>query len=133
MPIFSLIVKNLQKYFQLEITILDDQNIKRRYKASNFNKATRIDHSCCIIPLTLKEDWNHVKFDLNDFTQKVFKTRFIECVEVKIHGNCRIRRLFFSANDYKLETLDLEYALSLPTQKKNEEETMKKKSFKPAR
>lgn len=118
MPFFSIIVKNLNKYFQFEITILDDQNLKRRFKACTYNKVTRIDHSFCIMPLTLKEGWNHVKFDLNNFTQRAFKTSFIECLEVKINGNCRLRRAFFSVNDYAIETLDMEYVLCMPTRKR---------------
>jgi hypothetical protein len=111
MPFISIIVKNLNKYFQFEITILDDKNIKRRFKASNFNKQTRVGHLCCTIPLTLTEGWNHIKFNLDEFTQRAFNTRFVECIEVKLHGNCRLRRIFFSANDYIIDSMDFEYSL----------------------
>ena len=117
MPYLTLIIKNLKKFFQFEITALDDQKIKRRFKASNFSKFTVISHLCCNIPLTLQDDWNHIKFNLNDFMQRAFNTRYVECVEVKIHGNCRLRRIFFSAQDYSLESLDYEYAISLPAAK----------------
>ncbi|XP_044950146.1 cilia- and flagella-associated protein 20 isoform X3 [Hordeum vulgare subsp. vulgare] len=36
LPFLALIVKNLKKYFTFEVHILDDKNVRRRFRASNF-------------------------------------------------------------------------------------------------
>ncbi|EOY22246.1 Uncharacterized protein TCM_014470 isoform 2, partial [Theobroma cacao] len=36
LPFLVMIVKNLKKYFTFEIQILDDKNVRRRFRASNF-------------------------------------------------------------------------------------------------
>ena len=36
LPVLVMIVKNLKKYFTFEIQVLDDKNVRRRFRASNF-------------------------------------------------------------------------------------------------
>lgn len=36
LPFLVIIVKNLKKYFTFEIQVLDDKNVRRRFRASNF-------------------------------------------------------------------------------------------------
>ncbi|XP_073117167.1 uncharacterized protein [Elaeis guineensis] len=36
LPFLVMIVKNLKKYFTFEIQVLDDKNVRRRFRASNF-------------------------------------------------------------------------------------------------
>jgi len=36
LPFLVMIIKNLKKYFSFEVTILDDRNIRRRFRASNY-------------------------------------------------------------------------------------------------
>lgn len=36
LPFFVMVVKDLKKYFTFEIQILDDKNVRRRFRASNF-------------------------------------------------------------------------------------------------
>lgn len=36
LPFLVVIVKNLKKYFTFEIQVLDDKNVRRRFRASNF-------------------------------------------------------------------------------------------------
>lgn len=36
LPFLVIIVKNLNKYFTFEIQVLDDKNVRRRFRASNF-------------------------------------------------------------------------------------------------
>lgn len=46
LPFFVMVVKNLKKYFTFEIQILDDKNVRRRFRASNFQvcKFSRLLH-----------------------------------------------------------------------------------------
>lgn len=36
LPFLVMIIKNMQKYFTFEVTILDDKGVRRRFRASNF-------------------------------------------------------------------------------------------------
>jgi hypothetical protein len=36
LPFLVMIIKNLKKYFSFEVTIIDDRNIRRRFRASNY-------------------------------------------------------------------------------------------------
>lgn len=36
LPFLVMIVKNLKQYFTFEIQVLDDKNVRRRFRASNF-------------------------------------------------------------------------------------------------
>jgi len=36
LPFLVMIIKNLKKYFSFEVTIIDDRNVRRRFRASNY-------------------------------------------------------------------------------------------------
>ena len=36
LPFLVMIIKNLKKYFTFEVTVLDDKNVRRRFRASNY-------------------------------------------------------------------------------------------------
>ena len=36
LPFLVMIVKNMKKYFSFEVQILDDKNVRRRFRASNY-------------------------------------------------------------------------------------------------
>lgn len=36
LPFLVMIIKNLKKYFTFEVTVLDDKNVHRRFRASNY-------------------------------------------------------------------------------------------------
>lgn len=42
LPFFVMVVKNMNKYFSFEVQIIDDKKIKRRFRASNYQSATRV-------------------------------------------------------------------------------------------
>lgn len=45
LPFLVMIVKNLKKYFTFEIQVLDDKNVRRRFRASNF-QVCKFAHVC---------------------------------------------------------------------------------------
>jgi len=53
LPFLVMIVKNLKKYFTFEIQVLDDKNVRRRFRASNFQvcKSAHVCVSCRIANL----------------------------------------------------------------------------------
>lgn len=47
LPFLVVIVKNLKKYFTFEIQVLDDKNVRRRFRASNF-QVCKFAHVCAV-------------------------------------------------------------------------------------
>ncbi|KAA3456917.1 cilia and flagella-associated protein 20 [Gossypium australe] len=45
LPFLVMIVKNLKKYFSFEIQVLDDKNVRRRFRASNFQVCKSVNFS----------------------------------------------------------------------------------------
>jgi hypothetical protein len=117
LPFLVMIIKNLKKYFTFEVTVLDDKQVRRRFRASNYQSATRVKPFICTMPMRLDEGWNQIQFNLSDFTRRAYGTNYIETLRVQIHANCRIRRIYFSDRLYSEEELPPEFKLFLPVQK----------------
>jgi hypothetical protein len=119
LPFLVMIIKNLRKYFTFEVTVLDDKNVRRRFRASNYQSTTRVKPFICTMPMRLDEGWNQIQFNLSDFTRRAYGTNYIETLRVQIHANCRIRRIYFSDRLYSEDELPPEFKLFLPVQKDN--------------
>jgi hypothetical protein len=117
LPFLVMIIKNLKKYFTFEVQVLDDKNVRRRFRASNYQSTTRVKPFICTMPMRLDEGWNQIQFNLSDFTRRAYGTNYIETLRVQIHANCRIRRIYFSDRLYSEEELPPEFKLFLPVQK----------------
>ncbi|CAA6661959.1 unnamed protein product [Spirodela intermedia] len=118
LPFLVIIVKNLKKYFTFEIQVLDDKNVRRRFRASNFQALTRVKPFICTMPLRLEEGWNNIPLNLADLTRRAYGTNYVETLRVQVHANCRLRRVYFSDRLYSEEELPPEFKLYLPMQQK---------------
>merc|ERR1711879_729982 len=87
LPYLVMIIKNMKKYFTFEVQVLDDRNIRRRFRASNYQSATRVKPFICTMPMRLDEGWNQIKFNLSDFNRRAYGTNYIESLRVQIHAN----------------------------------------------
>ncbi|XP_015223783.1 cilia- and flagella-associated protein 20-like isoform X2 [Lepisosteus oculatus] len=94
LPFLVMIIKNLKKYFTFEVQVLDDKNVRRRFRASNYQSTTRVKPFICTMPMRLDDGWN------------------------QIHANCRTRRVYFSDRLYSEDELPAEFKLYLPVQSK---------------
>mmetsp|Transcript_1577 Transcript_1577/g.2252 ORF Transcript_1577/g.2252 Transcript_1577/m.2252 type:complete len:240 (-) Transcript_1577:70-789(-) len=121
LPFLVMILKNLKKYFTFEVQVLDDKNVRRRFRASNYQSTTRVKPFICTMPMRLDEGWNQIQFNLSDFTRRAYGTNYIETLRVQIHANCRIRRIYFSDRLYSEEELPPEFKLFLPIVKRDTE------------
>ena len=45
----------LKKYFTFEVEVLDDKNVRRRFRASNYQSTTRVKPFICTMPMRLDE------------------------------------------------------------------------------
>ncbi|CAK9084103.1 unnamed protein product [Durusdinium trenchii] len=139
LPFLVMIIKNLKKYFTFEVTVLDDKEVRRRFRASNYQSTTRVKPFICTMPMRLDEGWNAavrtrrmesvprlesrvvwtwIQFNLSDFTRRAYGTNYIETLRVQLHANCRIRRIYFSDRLYSEEELPPEFKLFLPVAQK---------------
>jgi len=120
LPFLVMIIKNLKKYFTFEVQVLDDKNVRRRFRASNYQSTTRVKPFICTMPMRLDDGWNQIQFNLSDFTRRAYGTNYIETLRVQIHANCRIRRVYFSDRLYSEDELPAEFKLYLPVQNKKQ-------------
>ncbi|CAI5781979.1 DUF667 domain-containing protein [Podarcis lilfordi] len=118
LPFLVMIIKNLKKYFTFEVQVLDDKNVRRRFRASNYQSTTRVKPFICTMPMRLDDGWNQIQFNLSDFTRRAYGTNYIETLRVQIHANCRIRRIYFSDRLYSEDELPAEFKLYIPVQNK---------------
>ena len=52
---YSLDIIQLKKYFTFEVQVLDDKNVRRRFRASNYQSTTRVKPFICTMPMRLDE------------------------------------------------------------------------------
>lgn len=134
LPFLVIIAKNLNKYFTFEITVLDDSNMKRRFRASNFQAATRVKTFFTSMPIALSDGWNQIQFNLADFTRRAYGTQYMETCRVQVHANVRLRRVYFCSKLYTEDELPQDFKLYMPVKGKKKmvrEEVDKKKTDKP--
>ena len=122
MPFLVLLIKYLKKYFTFEVQVIDDKNVKRRFRASNYQSNTRVKPFICTIPMKLDEGWNQIHFNLTDFTRRAYGTNYLETLRVQIHANCRIRRIYFTDQLLSSKSIPAEYRAFSNAQEENAEE-----------
>ncbi|XP_061602076.1 cilia- and flagella-associated protein 20-like [Cololabis saira] len=116
LPFFIMIVKNLKKYFSLEVEVLDDKNIRRWFRCSNYQSATQVNSFNCAMPMRLGDGWNQLQFNLSDLTRTAYGTNYTETLRVQIHANCRLRRVYFSDRLYSEDEIPAAFKIYKPVQ-----------------
>jgi len=112
LPVLVLICKFLKKYFTFEIHVLDDTNIRRRFRISNFHSKTTVKPYICTIPIRLDPGWNQLQFNIGDYTKRAYGTNYVETMRISICANCRIRRVYFCDRFYSEDELPAEYRMN---------------------
>lgn len=128
LPFLILIIKNMKKYFSFELTILDDTNMPRRFRVSNFHSRTSVDILSTTIPLCMSNGWNQIFFNLAQFTRRVYGTEYVETCKIQINGNVRIRRIYFAKRLYEDHELPHDFILYQPLYPKK---VLKKETVEP--
>lgn len=120
-----MIIKNLKKYFTFEVQVqaqhqnalhslrcgfpptlmtgidlytfqvLDDKNVRRRFRASNYQSTTRVKPFICTMPMRLDDGWNQIQFNLSDFTRRAYGTNYIETLRVQVSASASPKTLIF--------------------------------------
>lgn len=100
-PFFTLHLKNIDRFVTITIELEATDGTKKTLKCSNHQSVVRLSANQASIPLDLQPGWNKVVLNLEDLVQRIFKARYAQCLRVKIHANCRLRRIFFSDQNYR--------------------------------
>ena len=66
--------------------MLDDKEVRRRFRASNYQSTTRVKPFICTMPMRLDDGWNQIQFNLSDFTRRAYGTNYIETLRVKVNN-----------------------------------------------
>lgn len=66
------------------LQVLDDKNVRRRFRASNYQSTTRVKPFICTMPMRLDDGWNQIQFNLSDFTRRAYGTNYIETLRVQV-------------------------------------------------
>ncbi|KAL4103695.1 hypothetical protein QTP88_019039 [Uroleucon formosanum] len=111
LPFLTLIVKNLGQFFTFEITILDSDNIRRRLRMSSYHVKKKLSTFMITMPVSMAIGWNQLHMNLAEFTITSFKTTYVETVCIKVHANCRLRRIYFSDQLYDDDQLPKSYMM----------------------
>ncbi|KMZ80004.1 hypothetical protein PVIIG_04801 [Plasmodium vivax India VII] len=111
LPFIVLIVKNMNKYFSFRISIMDDKRCRRTFRISNFQTVTRLSNKWCTMPMILNEGWNIIQINLQEYTQKAFRTKYQETIEMQINASIRIRCIYFCDRLYSNDELKDEYKI----------------------
>lgn len=72
-------------YFFVFLQVLDDKNVRRRFRASNYQSTTRVKPFICTMPMRLDDGWNQIQFNLSDFTRRAYGTNYIETLRVQVN------------------------------------------------
>ncbi|KAL8434901.1 hypothetical protein Efla_000712 [Eimeria flavescens] len=85
LPVIVLLLKNINKLFSFEVQVIDSKGMKRRFRASNFQKTARVKPYLCTMPLRMDYGWVYVHLNLADLTRKAFGTRYSQTSRVQEH------------------------------------------------
>ncbi|GAW81471.1 transcription factor IIb [Plasmodium gonderi] len=110
-PFIVLIVKNMNKYFSFRISLMDDKNCRRTFRISNFQTVTRLSNKWCTMPMILNEGWNIIQINLKEYTEKAFKTKYVETTGIQINASVRIRCIYFCDKIYNNDELKEEFKI----------------------
>ena len=81
--------------------MLDDKNVRRRFRASNYQSKTRVKPFICTMPMRLDDGWNQIQFNLADFTRRAYGTNYIETLRVQA---CMITLLSLGSVSFILDS-----------------------------
>ncbi|CAD6227458.1 GSCOCG00001143001-RA-CDS [Cotesia congregata] len=128
-PFIVILLKNMKRYFTMEITILDEDGMHRRFKLSNFQSKTKIRPFSTTMPMGLGCGWNQIQLNMVELVKIAYGTVYRETTRLQIHANCRIRRIYFSDRLYGEEDLSEEYKISFTKPKTNKEDKKDRRSI----
>lgn len=59
----------------------------------------------------MDDGWNEIVFNLDEYCEKAFGTKFVECQRLVINANCRVVRVYFNDTVKTEDEIPPEYKL----------------------
>jgi len=78
----------------MAMQVLDDKNVRRRFRASNYQSTTRVKPFICTMPMRLDDGWNQIQFNLSDFTRRAYGTNYVETLRVQVRKPHAARSIY---------------------------------------
>lgn len=100
MGVLVLYLKNIYKYFRIDVEIETKDNRKRRITFGNDFSNSRINSKECLIPIKCNFGWNYLKFDLNKISNAAFGVGFRFFNLCQIFEECVIWKAFLEQKEY---------------------------------
>ncbi|XP_046743049.1 cilia- and flagella-associated protein 20-like [Diprion similis] len=102
LPIFVLVVKNLDLMFKLEFQLIDKARHRRQFSLTTHNhEKPRLAHANTTqIPLKLDEGWNNLEINLQTLCTHVHGSDYQAIQRIIVYPNCRLRRVYFQDRHY---------------------------------
>lgn len=94
-PVYGAVSQSHSFFFS---QVLDDKNVRRRFRASNYQSTTRVKPFICTMPMRLDDGWNQIQFNLSDFTRRAYGTNYIETLRVQVRAEHEAKRLRYESN-----------------------------------
>jgi len=66
------------------LEVLDDRNVRRRFRASNMTSSTKVRPLVCTMPLKLTDGWNEIQINLVELTQRAYATHYYETTRLQV-------------------------------------------------
>ncbi|RKP24433.1 UPF0468 protein CG5343-like protein [Syncephalis pseudoplumigaleata] len=111
LPFAILLVRNMDKYVSLEIGVRDQRGSVRRFRLANYQREAHTTDELCMLPLQLDSGWNQLRIDLPHLVQRGYGGTFAECIYVRVHASCRLKRIYFTDQLLAEEQLPPEFKL----------------------
>lgn len=73
----------------LTLQVLDDKNVKRRFRASNYQSTTRVKPFICTMPMRLDDGWNQIQ--VNYTRVFAWKPLLLACDKLIERTSCQIK------------------------------------------
>ncbi|EEB11006.1 orf protein, putative [Pediculus humanus corporis] len=109
-PYLHLTVKlSYSSIFAFDVLIIDDENVKRRFRISTIQTFVDIQPFMCKLPLSLESGWNEITVPLHHYVKSIYGTNYSKTQRVAIYSNCFLKKIYFSDKEYSDEDIPLEF------------------------
>ncbi|XP_014287292.1 cilia- and flagella-associated protein 20 [Halyomorpha halys] len=97
------------KELTIELQVMDNANKRHGFKFENKITTTNNRHIFSKIGIDISHGWSLLELDLQKLVSKCCGTRFTELCCIRIHGSCRLLRVFTAASYVSQDDLPIDY------------------------
>ena len=88
--VWEVCVTSSQVLHLLTLQVLDDKNVKRRFRASNYQSTTRVKPFICTMPMRLDDGWNQIQVN---YTRIFAWKPLLACDKLIERTSCQIKQI----------------------------------------